>query len=543
MNLYNEFVIIIVVRTMKTKIRLISAILITTLIVFSTINVSAAEINPKNRQKQFRNTSAVKFKNSSALLDLPESYSSKDLGYCTSVKTQIGNMCWNFASISTYETALLKNGWFSNDLDTSALDKWGSTRENGEGWIREAAEAGTTLIPLGYFTSRNGPVEVGDDKIKTVVNAVSYYDKGDDKLIKQAIMRTGSIEANYLSDNYAYSKNNQAYCLTDPISLNSGHSVSVVGWDDNYSKENFDGNYTPKNDGAWLCKNSWGSDNNDIGGYLWISYEDYYLFSSEMFDQSFAIENIEQLNSDETLYQNEEYGATYNFSYIEDTDVTYFNVFDFSENGNVLDKVIFETTSLGAEYKVYYAPVDSKGVPVNNSETWQLLKEGTVSYNGYICVDTDKTIIPKKKGAIAVEINTDVAKYKIKNNIGVSEWLRESDTKIMRFQDTCKSGNSFVTFNGKIVDVRDFYINELDDEIGGTLVIKAVTNGKVDTNINGDVDFNEKVNINDATLIQKHLAKIDTMNYNNLQNADFNGDGSVNINDVTAIQKHLANIT
>lgn len=531
------------VKIMKIKLRIISALVITTVIALSTINVSAAEINHKNKLKQFKNTSVVKFKNSSDFIELPESYSSKDLGYCTSVKTQTGNMCWNFASISTYETALLKNGWFSEDLDPFALDKWGSTRENGEGWIREPTQSGTTLIPIGYFTSRSGPVEVGKDNIKTVVNAVSYYDKGDDKLIKQAIMRTGSVEANFLSDSYAYSKNNEAYCLSDPIVSNTGHSVSVVGWDDNYSKENFDGNYIPQNDGAWLCKNSWGPNNNAIGGYLWISYEDYYLFSSEMFDQSFAIENIEQLNPEETLYQNEQYGATYSFSYIKDSDIVYFNVFDFSENGNILNKVIFETTSLGAEYKVYYSPVDSKGVPINDQKKWQLLKDGTVNYNGFICVDTDKTIIPKKKGAIAVEINTDVAKYKVTNNIGVSEWLRESDTKQMRFMDTCKSGNSFVTYNGKIVDVRDYYINELDDEIGGTLVIKAVTNGKIDTNINGDVDFNETVNINDATLIQKHLAKFDTLNYNNIQNADFNGDGKVNINDVTVIQKKLANLS
>lgn len=517
-------------------------ILIISLLTVSSINAGAVEVSHSNRQKQFKNTSVVKFKNSSQLLDLPKSYSSKDLGYCTSVKNQSGDMCWNYASISSFETSLLKNNLFSSDLSTYALDKWGSTRDNGEGWIRNLENAGTTLIPLGYFTSRNGAVETTSNTPKVAANSISYYDKGDDNLIKLAIMRTGAVTANYITDSYAYSKNRNAYCLTDPIEGGSGHSVSVVGWDDDYSKDNFDGNYTPKNNGAWLCKNSWGPNYNNIGGYIWISYEDYYLFSSDTFDPSFAIENLETIKTSENIYQNEEYGATYNFSYIDEKDITYFNVFDFSENGNVLEKVIFETTSLGAKYSVYYAPVDERGIPVNDKSKWQLIKKDTVNYNGYICVDAENTVIPDKKGAIAVEINTDVTKYNIDNNVGVSEWLRESDSRIMRFMDTCKSGKSFVTKGGNIVDVRDYYINELNDYIGGTLVIKAVTNGKIDTSLKGDVDYNGKVNIADATLIQIHLVKMQTLDNHKLENADFNGDGIINILDTTAIQKHIANL-
>lgn len=516
---------------------------ITALIVFATILISpfsafSVEYSPKNRQKQFKNNSAVKFKNSAQISDLPSSYSSKDFGWCTDVKQQRGEICWAYAALSSLETALLKKRWFEKPLNPFSVDKWGTTRENGEGWIRDELESGTTFIPIGSFMSRNNPLEEGADKVKTAVNAIAYFDKGDDALIKQAIMRTGAITANFLNDSFGFSKNREAFCITDKITSYGGHVVSVVGWDDNYPKENFTGNYSPKNDGAWLCKNSWGN-NNSLGGYFWISYEDYYLFNNDYYDPSFSLENISKIKDSEYLYQNEEYGATYSFGYIDEKDITYFNVFDFTENGNVLKNVIFETTSLGAEYKVFFTPVDENGAPVSDKTAWTEIKSGTVDYNGYICVDASGVILPQRKAAIAVEINTDVTKYKVKNNIGVDEWLRENGT-IMRFIDTCSPGKSYVTYNGTIIDVRDYYINELDDNIGGTLVIKALTDGTVNTSVKGDTDYNQTVDIRDATNIQKQLAKLTSLDFNKLENADFNYDGTVNISDVTAIQKHLA---
>jgi hypothetical protein len=49
--------------------------------------------------------------------------------------------------------------------------------------------------------------------------------------------------------------------------------ITIVGWDDNYSRENFLQNYRPSSNGAWLVKNSW-SENWGLDGYFWLSYED-----------------------------------------------------------------------------------------------------------------------------------------------------------------------------------------------------------------------------------------------------------------------------
>ena len=58
----------------------------------------------------------------------------------------------------------------------------------------------------------------------------------------------------------------------------------------------------------------------------------------------------------------------------------------------------------------------------------------------------------------------------------------------------------------------------------------------------GDVDLSGVVGIDDATLIQKHMASLVTLTDKQLQLAYMNGDGEVNIDDVTEIQKYLAGL-
>lgn len=480
---------------------------------------------------------------------LPSSYSSLDLGYCTDVKRQIGNMCWAYASISSFETALLKNNAFRFALSTDGLDIWGTTREDGTGWQRSLLGSGFTYIPIGYFTSWNGPESESGESAGYGVTSLIYADKNNRSQLKKSIMKSGAVTANFNSYTRAYSKNNCSFCLTDEISTISGHTVSVVGWDDNYSKDNFDGNYTPKEDGAWLCKNSWGPDNNKIGGYLWISYEDYYLFNDEIFGPSFMIDELIELTEDRNIYQNEIYGATYEFNYVDKSEMYYCNVFDFSESGNVLEKVVFESTSIGAEYGVYYVPLEDDGTPVKSTQRWKRLGGGTVEHSGYICCDVDNRVLSQTKGAIAVAIDTEKINRPsgkdrhVPNGIGVSEWLRIRSTQEMAFIDPCESEKSYFSFGGGFIDLKDFYTTYLNDDIGGTFVIKAITNGTFDTKLKGDVDFSGEVDINDVTLMQKYIAEVTlSLSGDQLTNADFNDDGKINVLDATALQRYIANI-
>ncbi len=58
----------------------------------------------------------------------------------------------------------------------------------------------------------------------------------------------------------------------------------------------------------------------------------------------------------------------------------------------------------------------------------------------------------------------------------------------------------------------------------------------------GDVNKDSKLNIRDATAIQKHLAKISTLSEDAVSLADYTKDGKVNIKDATTIQKKIAGL-
>ncbi len=58
----------------------------------------------------------------------------------------------------------------------------------------------------------------------------------------------------------------------------------------------------------------------------------------------------------------------------------------------------------------------------------------------------------------------------------------------------------------------------------------------------GDVDLNSSVDVVDATVIQRHLAKSENLSQTQLENADVNGDDSVSITDATTIQQLCAKI-
>ena len=66
-------------------------------------------------------------------------------------------------------------------------------------------------------------------------------------------------------------------CYYQDTYTSTNHEVLVIGWDDDYPAENFglsSAGAVPEGDGAWLCRNSYGSSWAGGDGYFWVSYYD-----------------------------------------------------------------------------------------------------------------------------------------------------------------------------------------------------------------------------------------------------------------------------
>ena len=103
--------------------------------------------------------------------------------------------------------------------------------------------------------------------------------------IKTCLMENGVVDVSFYADNaitnnmtgrgtwnpatsaYFYSK------TTDNAEMLANHEVSIIGWDDSFSRTNF--STQPEGDGAWIVKNSWGSGaSGHQDGCFYLSYYD-----------------------------------------------------------------------------------------------------------------------------------------------------------------------------------------------------------------------------------------------------------------------------
>ncbi len=75
-----------------------------------------------------------------------------------------------------------------------------------------------------------------------------------------------------------------------------------------------------------------------------------------------------------------------------------------------------------------------------------------------------------------------------------------------------------------------------------TTLSTAPTTNPEDELLLGDANLDGKVNIKDATALQKHLAKLQILSEKNLSVSDTNKDGRITISDATTIQKKIAGL-
>lgn len=327
---------------------------------------------------------------------LPARYNLAENGFVTDVKNQqdSGN-CWAFAALASLETCVLKA---SNKTFNFSVENMKNLIEmySAYGWKMETNEGGYNGMSMGYLASWLGPVNATldpfDDKgtlsplldsemhIQNIYVLPARTSYTDNDAIKEAILKYGGLYASYYhSAGYLNSKTNAYY---DPYTGNGNHAITVVGWDDNYSKNNF---YTaPAGDGAFIVKNSWGSSWGD-NGYFYISYYDRVLFAVNKDNQAFTY----ILNDTVRYTKNYQYDVAGMTDYLitGKKTVWYQNIYNATGNEAIAAVSTFFNTTVDYEISIYV------------NDVLQLTQNGRHEGSGYYTIPL-KEYVPVAVGDI-----------------------------------------------------------------------------------------------------------------------------------------------
>lgn len=367
----------------------------------------------------------------------PERFDYREIGKTPLVKNQgkLGT-CWSFAALTALETALMpeENIDFSED-HMSIRNSFTSTQNDG----------GEYTMALAYLAAWQGPVYEADDPygdgespdnlsaVKHVqeVQVLGHKNFGQ---IKEMVYKYGGVQTsiytnlkNASSKSSYYNEDTYAYCYIGTKKPN--HDVVIIGWDDNYPKENF--NAELEADGAFICQNSWGEQFGD-NGVFYISYYD-----SNIGIHSVVYTGIEPVDNYDSIYQSDLCGWVGQLGYINER--AYFaNVFTAKER-EVLEAVSFYATGRDTEYEIYFV---SDFEDEKSFERMRPVAAGEFENAGYYTVKLDKVqqLSEGERFAVVIKILTPNSDRPI-----AVEYAVDGSTEDVVLED----GEGYISLSGK----------------------------------------------------------------------------------------------
>ena len=419
------------------------------------------------------------------------------------VENQKGTtQCWAFSLLKAVETnkALENNLTDIEDFSERHMD-YATSRTfldgvNEAGFNREVGRGGLLPVGLAYLTNGQGAVLESDmpfkdeekkiylseiDKnVDTIVNGYSYlptihkeYEKdskgntisvkykkanGDEyteseliavrNIIKEHLVENGAIASMTGGSHANYYNNSNPFKATayncNETGIIRDHAITIVGWDDEYPKENFGNGRMPSTDGAYIVLNTYGEESFD-NGYLHISYEDFFIE-----EEIYGISATGSVDYDH-LYQNDYYGGSFKVGFDTHKKGSLATVFDRDETKDEILNSVGVTIANYAELEIYVNPNGSSfasNALIKVAETKEMLEPG------FHRIEITPTKLTGENFAIVVKqtSESDGFYFQLEANLpNTSYALVESENK------------SYVALNGNIwSNISNFEVDGMD---------------------------------------------------------------------------------
>jgi len=390
--------------------------------------------------------------------------------------------CWGFAPTSLAELSVLNNDGTLLDLSElhSIYFAYHYTSADGKDGVKYLPTAGYNYLSMGgdpsfiYHTYANW-VGAADEKtapyseaaatlesglsndiaMKDSAHLRNFYivNKADRKYIKQLIKEYGGVGMSYYDDNQYYDYSTNSYYST--VSDNTNHAISVVGWDDDKVTNS-------SNKGAWLVRNSWGSDEYSHFGYFWMSYDE-----PSIYDRVYALDCVSDTGSSDDDFYDHNYqydlSAYSQYGWIgTGTSSAIANI--FTATGTQLLKAVgVETQNPNINYTVsIYTDIANSSNP--ESGTLVRTQTGSFTYQGFHTIKMDNPLTLTKGETFSV-----VIKLESKDGKSGAYYVMESNYNL---------GNAASWYCGGEKG-QSFYYNygwrDMVESMGGNVRIKAYT--------------------------------------------------------------------
>ncbi len=341
-------------------------------------------------------TAADKAENSKSL---PARYDLRDKGRVSAIRNQGAyGTCWAFGALTAMESALLPEDFYLFSVDHMSMSN---------SFTMTQYDGGEYTMGMAYLAAWQGPVNekddpYGDGKTDSTLTAVKHVQEmrviasKDIAAIKEAVFKYGGVQtsfynslANVIASSPYYNSETKAYCYIGTEKPN--HEVVIIGWDDNYSKENF--SIPLEGDGAFICQNSWGSSFGEQG-IFYVSYYD-----TNIGTHNVVYTRIDDTDNYDNIYQSDLCGWVGKMGY--DKESMYgANVFTANADEEIV-AAAFYATAPDTEYKIYIVN-DFEDESSFNDRV--LVAEGTVEDAGYYTIDFDAGVSVKENEKYAVVV-------------------------------------------------------------------------------------------------------------------------------------------